>query len=82
MVSKKFIAKIESTESFYDFYKLKPLIIKALQGEPIDSDRLAELNSKSMKELRAIGKPLGAMDTSKKELILEIVKAQEKVEKN
>ena len=82
MASKKFIAKLESIDSFYDFFKLKPIIIKALKGEPVNMDRFKELNSKSMKELRDIGKPLGAMDTSKKELILEIVKAQEKVEKN
>ena len=73
MASKKFIAKLESIDSFYDFFKLKPIIIKALKGEPVNMDRFKELNSKSMKELRDIGKPLGAKDTSRKELINEII---------
>ncbi|QPJ61699.1 MAG: hypothetical protein G3M70_07290 [Candidatus Nitronauta litoralis] len=42
----------------------------------------AELEKMSMKQLREIGTPLGAWDTSAKELIEEILVAQEKGKTN
>ena len=73
MDRKTLIDKLKSATSLVDFYSYKEEIIRHLGGSKERETREKELRKLKMQELREIGKKLGAADTSKEELINEIL---------
>lgn len=73
MEKKMLIEKLENENSLVEFYNLKSEILRHLKDNPKNEERRAELSKLNMKELREIGLGLGAKDTSRKELIEEII---------
>jgi hypothetical protein len=73
MDKKTLIEKIENEHSSVEFYNLKGDILRHLKDNPKSESRRAELSKLNMKELREIGLGIGAKDTSKNDLIEEII---------
>jgi hypothetical protein len=73
MDKKELIEKLENEHSSVEFYNYKGEILRHLKENPKVAERRAELSKMGMKELREIGLKLGAKDTSKTDLIEEII---------
>ena len=75
MDKKELINKMKETKSVMDFYELKPEMLRHL-GADSSPERVARkkvLSDMKMSEVREIGNALGTKDTSKSELIEEIL---------
>jgi len=73
MSNKELIKKIKPIDSVVDFFRFKPIILSALGGKDVYGETHKRLSKLPMKELRKIGDKIGAKDTSKDELIEEII---------
>lgn len=73
MENEELIKKIKPIDSFVDFYRYKPLILKALGDKDVYKELRDKLSKLPMKELRKIGDKYNAKDTSKADLIRELI---------